>query len=712
MLMFAKCVKPGVVLILMGCGLYAGSAVAEKLLRGPYLQQGDSDSMIIKWRSDVATDSKVKLGTSQNNLNMSVVDSTSTTDHQVEVTGLNASTRYYYSIGNSASVLVGGDANHYFESSPVRGVASATRVWVIGDAGTANANQAAVYNAYRNFTGSTYTNLWLMLGDNAYNSGTDSEYQAAVFNMYPEILRQTPVWATLGNHDGASADSSSQSGPYYNIFTFPRNGEVGGVPSGTEAYYSFDYGNIHFIVLDSYETSRSTSGAMMAWLQTDLQTVTSDWIVAFWHHPPYTKGSHNSDTESNLIDMRQNFLPVLESYGIDLVLTGHSHSYERSKFIDGHYGSSSTFNSSHEIEGGSGRPNETGAYVKDGNQAHSGVVYAVNGASGKTSGGSLNHPAMYTSLNQLGSMVLDFNDQTLNVKYISNTGAVIDSFTITKNMTSPSLPNAPTNLTANAVSSSAINLSWTDNANNETGFDIERSLNGTNWNQIATTGINTTSYSDSGLTANTAYYYRVRSRNNLGASTYTNTSSATTYQATTVENVTLRNGLNGYTGTQDTYVASGKTTNNYGNATALEADGNDGSNGELVTLLKWDVSAVPATASVNGASVILQVNDRSLGSYGLYAMKGSWNEATSTWSNSNVNANQGIQIASINPNPTGSYTVTLNAAGVALVQAWVNGSMANNGLMIRTTGTTDGMISRSSEYSTSSQRPALTIAYQ
>ncbi len=81
---------------------------------------------------------------------------------------------------------------------------------------------AAVRNAYLNFTGTRHTDLWLMLGDNAYESGTDLEYQNAVFNMYPTLLRQSVVWPTLGNHDGVTADSATQTGPYYDIFTLPK----------------------------------------------------------------------------------------------------------------------------------------------------------------------------------------------------------------------------------------------------------------------------------------------------------------------------------------------------------------------------------------------------------------------------------------------------------------------------------------------------------
>ena len=94
-------------------------------------------------------------------------------------------------------------------------------------------------------------------------------------------------------------------------------------------------------------------------------------------------------------------------------------------------------------------------------------------------------------------------------------------------------PAAPTNLVATAISSSQIALSWTDNANNETGFQIQRSTNGVNFTLIATLGANVTTYTDNGLTAATTYYYRVRAFNASGNSAASNVASATTLPAST-----------------------------------------------------------------------------------------------------------------------------------------------------------------------------------
>ena len=412
------------------CVLYSSSsASAETVTRGPYLQTATPTSVVVKWRTDVPTDSQVSYGTLLGHLTKQVADTTVATEHEIRLTGLSPDTTYYYAIGSTVQILAGDDAEHFFDTAPTPGTGIPVRVWVIGDSGTANDNARAVRDAYRGFNGNAYTDVWLMLGDNAYSDGTDSQYQKAVFDMYPSILRQTPLWPTLGNHDGNSADSDTQTGPYYDIFTLPRLGEAGGVASGTEAYYAFDYANIHFICLDSHDSDRSPGGAMLTWLENDLAATTQKWIIAYWHHPPYSKGSHDSDSSGTLTQMRENVLPILESYGVDLVLSGHSHSYERSFQIHGQYGHSDMYSESeHLIDGGDGRVDGDGAYSKD----TVGAVYVVAGSSGKTSGGSLNHRVMYLSLNQLGSLVLDIAGDRLDLNFIDAVGSVRDYVTMLK----------------------------------------------------------------------------------------------------------------------------------------------------------------------------------------------------------------------------------------------------------------------------------------
>ena len=399
--------------------------------RGPYLQSGSTSSMVIRWRSDEDTDSVVAYGADPTSLTNVATSAATATEHQVRIDGLAADTRYYYAIGSSTAPLVGANDDHFFATAPQSGAARPTRIWVLGDSGTANDSARSVRDAYDSFTGSRGTDLWLMLGDNAYSDGTDDEYQEAVFEMYPDTLRNAVLWPTLGNHDGHSAESASQTGPYYDIFTLPTAAEAGGVRSGTEAYYAFDYGNVHFVCLDSYDSDPDPSGPMMTWMENDLAATAQPWIVAFWHHPPYTKGSHDSNSEGRLEDMREFALPILEAYGVDLVLSGHSHSYERSMLLNAHYGASDTLTGSMIMDSGDGQEGGDGAYSKPDSTAE-GAVYIVAGSSGKTSSADLDHPAMYISLAELGSVVLDVDGARLEATFLDDSGSALDSFTIRK----------------------------------------------------------------------------------------------------------------------------------------------------------------------------------------------------------------------------------------------------------------------------------------
>ncbi len=441
-----------------GLALFASATSAQTVTRGPYLQLATPTGIVVRWRTSLPTDSAVRYGPTLA-LGLTTQVAASVTEHEVAISGLAPETSYLYAIGTSAGDLAGGDASYGFETPPLPGTAKPTRIWVQGDSGHANTASRAVRDAYLAFPGAGGTDVWLMLGDNAYDDGTDAEFQSAVFDMYPGLLRRVVLWPTLGNHDGHTAFSATQSGPYYDIFTLPHNAQAGGVASGTEAYYSFDHGSVHFVCLDSEGTDRDPGSAMLGWLEADLQATSQPWIIAYWHHSPYSKGTHDSDSESHGSDLRENALPILEAYGVDLVLTGHSHNYERSFLLDGHYGVSTTLLASMLLDAGDGRESGTGAYQKPGGFApHTGTVYTVAGSSSSTGSGSLNHPVMYLSLMHLGSLVLDVAGERLDARFLDDQGVVVDGWTLTKG------PDAtpPVLLEARALGSTSVALTFSE----------------------------------------------------------------------------------------------------------------------------------------------------------------------------------------------------------------------------------------------------------
>ena len=420
--------------LITGARLHA----AEQVTRGPYLQMGTPTSMIVRWRTDPLTKGFVRYGTSLDHITNQATHNGILADHVVLLPKLKPATRYFYRIGSATNKWFNApDPTYSFVTPPAAGPPRSVRFWALGDPGTGNTNQMAVREGFRNWSAEHPADLWLMLGDNAYATGTDKEYGKSVFEMYASEHRRMPLWPTLGNHDAFSANSATQSGVYYDVFTLPTLGQAGGLPSGTEAYYSFDYAHVHFICLDSHDTDRSATGAMATWLKADLASTARDWIICFFHHPPYSKGTHDSDKRTDsggrLVEMRENIVPILEQGGVDLVLCGHSHDYERTFLLDGHYGSSTYLVPSMIRNHGDGRPDGDGAYEKPpGTGPHGGAVYLVTGSAGQTSGGKLNHPAMYLSLNKLGSVGVDIDAHELRVTFVGTKGQVRDYFTMRK----------------------------------------------------------------------------------------------------------------------------------------------------------------------------------------------------------------------------------------------------------------------------------------
>lgn len=444
------------------------------LKRGPYLQVGTPTSVIIRWRTDIANDTKVNYGLSASALTSVASNATPVTEHEIQLAGLAPNTKYFYSIGSSSQLLQG-DANNFFITAPVVGTEKKTRVWVNGDCGNNSTNQKNVRDQYLNYLGSNYTDVWLLLGDNAYDNGTDAEYQTKFFDIYKDkLLKQTVLWPSPGNHEYASNATrmNDHAIAYYDIFTMPKTAQAGGVASNKEEFYSFNYGNIHFISLDSYgkegNTYRlyDTLGPQVVWLKQDLAANTQKWTVAYWHHAPYTLTSHNSDTETELANIRTNLLKILERYKVDLVLCGHSHGYERSKLLKGHYGNEASFTTAMNVSQSSGKYDGSASscpYVKNNASSYDGAVYVVAGSAGQLSSAtqaSYPHAAMYYSnVSNGGSLLLEVEANRLDAKWVCADGVVRDKFTIEKDV------SLKKNISITPGASATLTASWVGNYN-------------------------------------------------------------------------------------------------------------------------------------------------------------------------------------------------------------------------------------------------------
>jgi hypothetical protein len=490
------------------------SSVQQKTAAEPgriFLQQVSFGSAIVKWRDGPDL---VWFGRKPDELNLTATASFEAHHKIARLEGLNADTRYYYTFqdaGSEAPIMS-------FRTAPAPGnlpYDGNTHIWLLGDSGTAteslhgNYNHEgeaiAVMNGFLKYNkeqaGNEPLDMLLLLGDNAYLEGTDEQWQGAFFDIYTEIIKGTATWPTVGNHEmgvgapfdiclfrnipacemgpvmmnlgGTSASSDPDSYdsdgdgpdqyglPYLNIFTLPAKAEMGGVPSGTEQYYSFNYGNVHLVSLDSQLTNRDKAqrATMREWLVDDLSANESDWTIVIFHHPPYSKGSnHDSDRERNEIDMRENFAPVFENYGVDVIYSGHSHSYERSWYLRGHYGMSDSFDaSSHAFLDADGKPSlGQGSIPYLQGESEDRAVYTVAGSAGKadketpclegrvigcTLPNWLQHPAHRTfresksgyrsnGIAVKGSVVLDANKSSLTSRFVDQQGQVLDYFTI------------------------------------------------------------------------------------------------------------------------------------------------------------------------------------------------------------------------------------------------------------------------------------------
>ncbi|WP_163995758.1 discoidin domain-containing protein [Pyxidicoccus caerfyrddinensis] len=364
------------------------------LPRLPYLQSVGQTSALVAFRSGVSCTPFVRYGEGTD-LSRTATATVAGWRHAVKLTGLLPGRTYGYSVEACGSVT----GVRAFRTASATGT-QRVRFTTLGDFGTGGSSQKAVIAMMNK---PEWRGEFLVaLGDNAYSSGTEQEFQDRMFTPMGTLLREVPIFPSLGNHEYVT----NQGQPYLDNFYLPTNN-----PAGTERYYSFDWGNVHFVALDSNcaiglaSSDRCTATAQKTWAEQDLAATKQSWKIVFFHHPAWSSGEHGSQ-----LSVRRNYAPIFEANGVDLVLTGHDHNYERSK------------------------PMKGDAVAPSGTR---GIPYVVVGSGGATLRPFPGSQPSWTALRDnttYGFMDVVVDGGTLTAKLISSTGAVKDTLTLTKTL--------------------------------------------------------------------------------------------------------------------------------------------------------------------------------------------------------------------------------------------------------------------------------------
>ncbi len=302
--------------------------------------------------------------------------------NEAVVDGLTPGEEYLYSVSE-------GGAKRFRFRTPATGSA---RLIVFGDSGSGSEEQQLLASRML----SEKPDLALHTGDLAYPIGTQDAYRALYFAPYRDLMSSTPFYPCLGNHD--YVDDAPDA--YRALMRVPSET----VPAeGLGLYYSFDWGETHFVSLDTnapLSCAAGGSGDMLNWLDGDLQRSKARWKIVFFHHAPYATGNHEEETQPELV--RRFVVPILERHGVRLVFAGHEHSYQRT----------------HPLRGGVVEP-------------LGGTVYVTTGGGG----GGL-YPAPASPLQAVGRsehhfVTVEIDGDRLEVRTAGLDGTLLDSFSVT-----------------------------------------------------------------------------------------------------------------------------------------------------------------------------------------------------------------------------------------------------------------------------------------
>ena len=164
--------------------------------------------------------------------------------------------------------------------------------------------------------------FFLHLGDVIYPRGQMEGYEDGLFRPFDQVLRRTPVFPVVGNHDLMT----DNGGPFNTVFALPRPADA---PASAH-YYTFTWGPLRVVVLNPVTDPTMPASPQGQFLERTLAAATERWKLVAMHYPVFCSSKYSDD--QGLI---QDFWPVFARHKVDLVLSGHSHDYQRFAAKDG-----------------------------------------------------------------------------------------------------------------------------------------------------------------------------------------------------------------------------------------------------------------------------------------------------------------------------------------------------------------------------------------
>lgn len=329
--------------------------------------------------------------------------------HEAHVCGLADGTRYFYKVGGA------GHWSEVFDVATAPALASIESFTfaVSGD----SRNEPSIWAETQKAINDHAVDFQVFSGDavilGALQPEWDSFFEAASGDVsVQDVIARTPFMLANGNHDGLATNYLAQ-------FALPQEVTPGERGEGEE-WYSFDYANAHFVVLNDTSTSSLIEGAESTWLRDDLMAVdrtTTPWIFVIHHVPPYTCATaHSSD-----LTLRAAWQPIYDEARVDFVFNGHNHNYERSRPIRGF-----------STGGTEGQVQATGANGIPVN--NSGTVYVVAAGAGAPLYGVDPSTTSYTHIAESvrNYVIVTIENRTMHYTAYRLDGTVLDQFDYTK----------------------------------------------------------------------------------------------------------------------------------------------------------------------------------------------------------------------------------------------------------------------------------------